>query len=217
MTSVEEQRILIRNSHGENLVGILHATERIPIVTLATALGREGTSAFRFDFAGNGESEGSLMYGNYRREAEDLRAVVQHFRDKERLVTAIVGHSKGGNVVLLYASKYNDVSAVVNISGRFHLEKGMAGRLGKDKQNGVMAIHGSMDKIVPANDALEFASYVQNHKLHIIEGADHEYTWHQDELATVVLDLIKAVCEDKSRSKHLHSCETGANFIKSRI
>ncbi|KAL4333046.1 hypothetical protein GQ457_07G038900 [Hibiscus cannabinus] len=167
MTSIEEQRILIRNSHGENLVGILHETgfkdlvivchgfqskkERIPIVTLATALGREGTSAFRFDFvAGNGESEGSLVYGNYRREAEDLRAVAQNCR--------------------------------------------------------VMTIHGSMDKIVPAKDALEFASY----------GADHEYTWHQDELATVVLDFIKAVCEDKSRSKHLHSCETGANFIKSQ-
>lgn len=41
------------------------------------------------------ESEGSFMYGNYRREAEDLRAVIQHFRKNQRLITAIVGHSKG--------------------------------------------------------------------------------------------------------------------------
>ena len=41
------------------------------------------------------ESEGSFMYGNYRREAEDLRAVIQHFFDKERPITAIIGHSKG--------------------------------------------------------------------------------------------------------------------------
>ncbi|KAK8547363.1 hypothetical protein V6N13_098073 [Hibiscus sabdariffa] len=74
------------------------------MVTLATALGREGTSAFRFDFAGNVESEGSFMYGNYGREAEDLRAVVQHFRNKERLITAIVGHSKG-NLLMLKKSK----------------------------------------------------------------------------------------------------------------
>jgi hypothetical protein len=48
-------------------------------------------------------------------------------------------------VVLLYASKYNDVHAVVNISGRFNLEKGMDGRLGKDfllrlKQHGYIDV-----------------------------------------------------------------------------
>ena len=37
----------------------------------------------------------------------------------------------GGNVVLLYASKFNDVSIVVNMSGRFNLERGIEGRLGK--------------------------------------------------------------------------------------
>nr|KJB52725.1 hypothetical protein B456_008G274300 [Gossypium raimondii] len=244
--------------------------EQIPIVTLATTLGREGISAFRFDFAGNRESEGSFMYGNYRREAEDLRAVIRHFRNYQHLITAILGHSKGlGNVVLLYASKYNDVPTIINISGRFHLEKGMEGRLGKYflqriKQNGfidvknrksfihsftgqfeyrvtqeslmdrlttdtratclsidqncrVLTIHGSMDKIVPAKDALEFARFIRNHKLHIIEGGDHEYTAHQDELATVVLDFVKAVREDRNTAKLLQSCERVVNFIKARI
>lgn len=273
MTSVEERRIVIRNDHGENLVGILRETgskdlviichgfqskkERIPMVTLATTLGREGISAFRFDFAGNGESEGSFMYGNYRREAEDLRAVVRHFRKNQRLITAIVGHSKGGNVVLLYSSKYNDLPTVINISGRFHLEKGMEGRLGKDflqriKQNGfidvknregqfeyrvtqeslmdrlttdiraaclsidqncrVLTIHGSMDKIVPAKDALEFARFIRNHKLHIIEGADHEYTAHQDELATVVLDFVKAVREDRNSAERRCRNSVASNY-----
>ncbi|XP_039004770.1 uncharacterized protein LOC120131985 [Hibiscus syriacus] len=164
----------------------------------------------------------------------------------------------GGNVVLLCASKYNDVPTVIDISGPFHLEKGMEGRLGKDflpriKQNGfidvknekvatfeyrvilkslmnrlttdthaaclwidqncrVLTIHGSMDKIVPAKDALEFARFIRNHKLHIIEGADHEYTSHQDELATVVLDFIKA-----NMPRNLQSYEERADFIKARI
>ncbi|XVF48675.1 hypothetical protein PTKIN_Ptkin03bG0209000 [Pterospermum kingtungense] len=278
MTSVEQLRIVIRNSHGENLVGILHETgskdlviichgfqskkERIPMVSLATALERQGISAFRFDFDGNGESEGSFMYGNYRREAEDLRAVVIHFFKEQRPITAIVGHSKGGNVVLLYASKYNDVPAVINISGRFHLEKGIEGRLGKDfleriKENGfidvknrkgnyeyrvteeslmdrlttdthaacllidqncrVLTIHGTRDEIVPVKDALEFASFIRNHKLHLIEGADHEFTSHQDELAAVVFDFIRAVREGKNIPEHLQSCKRGVNFIKSRI
>lgn len=250
--AVQQRRVVIENNHGEKLSGILHETgskqlvivchgfqsskERIPMVNLAAALEKEGISAFRFDFAGNGESEGSFQYGNYRREAEDLRAVVQHFRGENRVISAVIGHSKGGNVVLLYASKYNDVHTVVNISGRFNLEKGMEGRLGKDfllrlKQHGyldvfnrkgkfeyrvteeslkdrlttdihavclliqqecrVLTVHGSMDKIVPAEDALEFAKFIPNHKLHIIKGANHEYTSHQGELTSVVLDFLR--------------------------
>ena len=34
--------------------------------------------------------------------------------------------------MLLYASMYHDVTAVVNISGRFALEQGIDGRLGKN-------------------------------------------------------------------------------------
>lgn len=35
-------------------------------------------------------------------------------------------------MVLLYASMFNDVSIVINISGRFNLERGVEGPLGKD-------------------------------------------------------------------------------------
>ncbi|XP_062101318.1 putative uncharacterized protein YDL057W [Humulus lupulus] len=255
--SMIQQRVRVRvgivNSHGEKLAGILHDTgskelvilchgfqsskERIPMVNLAAALEKKGISAFRFDFAGNGESEGSFQYGNYRREADDLRDVAQHFNEKNLDIIAIIGHSKGGNVVLLYAAKHNDIHTVVNISGRFDLKRGIEGRLGKDflqriKQDGfidvknkrgkfeyrvteeslmdrlttdtrgacesinhncrVLTIHGSMDKIVPVEDGFEFNKFISNHKLRIIEGADHEYTCHQDELASIMLDFIKA-------------------------
>ncbi|KAL3650746.1 hypothetical protein CASFOL_007149 [Castilleja foliolosa] len=147
---VEHTRVSIQNSHGENLVGILHETgsheiviichgfrstkDRIPLITLAFAFEREGISAFRFDFAGNGESEGSFQYGNYRREADDLRAVVEYIQKEQRLIVALIGHSKGGNAVLLYASRYSDIHTIVNIAGRFDLRRGIEGRLGKDFQ-----------------------------------------------------------------------------------
>lgn len=144
----EPQKTIILNDHGEQLVGLLHDTgskevvvlchgfrsskEHRTMVNLSVALENEGISAFRFDFAGNGESDGSFAYGNYMREVEDLRNVVKHFNGAQRIVTAIVGHSKGGGIVLLYASKCPDVQTVVNISGRYDLKTGVAERLGED-------------------------------------------------------------------------------------
>jgi len=141
-------KVVIPNKYGEKLVGVLHETESPAIVilchgfrsskgdntmvNLAVALENEKISAFRFDFAGNGESEGSFEYGNYCTEADDLHAVIQHFSGVNRIISAILGHSKGGNVVLLYASKYHDIHTVVNVSGRYDLTKGIEERLGKD-------------------------------------------------------------------------------------
>nr|KJB65182.1 hypothetical protein B456_010G083600 [Gossypium raimondii] len=245
---IEQQRMIIPNKHGEKLVGLLHETEYKELVilchgfrsrkfswdyntmtNLAAALETEGISVFRFDFAGNGESEGSFQYGNYYREADDLHAVIQHFSGESRVVSAILGHSKGGNVVLLYASKYQDIRIVVNVSGRYDLKRGIAERLGEDfmeiiKKDGhidvknktdmheaclkidkecrVLTVHGSADEIISVEDALEFAKVIPNHQLHIIEGANHGYTSHQTELASSVVKFIKLALEqDKVSSK----------------
>ncbi|MCH99885.1 hypothetical protein A2U01_0020900 [Trifolium medium] len=40
-------------------------------------------------------------------------------------------------------------------------------------------------------DAHKFAKIIPNHKLHIIEGADHPYNNHQDELSSIVVSFIK--------------------------
>lgn len=55
----------------------------------------------------------------------------------------------------------------------------------------VLTVHGSADQSIPVQDAHEFAKIIPNHKLHIVEGADHEYTKHQTELVAVVLNFIK--------------------------
>lgn len=45
----------------------------------------------------------------------------------------------------MYTAKYNDIHAIVNISGRFNLQQGIEGRLGKDflqriKQDGFIDV-----------------------------------------------------------------------------
>ncbi|XP_042004436.1 uncharacterized protein LOC121753269 isoform X2 [Salvia splendens] len=218
-----QQKVTIPNKHGKKLVGLLHDTgspqlvvlchgfrstkEYKIMVNLAGALEKEGISAFRFDFSGNGESEGSFQFG--------------------------------GDVVLLYASKYHDIPAVVNLSGRYDLKRGIEERFGKDfmerlKKDGYMdvktkkgeveyrvteesmkerlntnmhgacllidpscrllTVHGSADEIIPLEDAKEFAKILPNHELKIIEGANHGYSSHQDELVSVVLPFLKEMC-----------------------
>ncbi|KAG6739554.1 hypothetical protein POTOM_057155 [Populus tomentosa] len=268
---VEQQKVIISNKHGEKLVGLLHDTgsneivilchgfrstkDNDTMVNLAKALEKEGTSSFRFDFAGNGtrtkndfiiaaeeiadrvvclnrESEGSFAYGNYWREADDLRSVMEHFRGASRAISAILGHSKGvhmiiqhlncvdatakmntygaftcskrvragdkfslgnvcvdavalvaevrshlrwqrmlqvetqigilkneaqnmkgGDVVLLYASKYQDITTVFNVSGRYDLKRGIEERIGKDfmekiKQDGFIDVKNGKGSVI---------------------------------------------------------------------
>ncbi|GMY36316.1 non-heme chloroperoxidase-like isoform X2 [Fagus crenata] len=242
---VVQQKVIIPKKYGEKLVGILHETGSVEIVilchgfrsskeynvmvNLAVSLGNEGISAFRFDFAGNGESEGTFQFANYYREVDDLHAVIQHFSGANVAENVIAG----GNVVLLYPSKYHSIHTVKGIEQRlgkdfmqrikedgfvdiknktgsvdFHVtEESLLEPLSTnmheaclqiDKECRVLTVHGSADEVIPVQDALEFAKIIPNHKLHVVEGADHGYTSYQAELVPVVLNFIKsALQQDK--------------------
>ncbi|XP_058073882.1 uncharacterized protein LOC131222731 isoform X2 [Magnolia sinica] len=194
---IQQQKITIPNNRGEKLVGILLETgsrelvvichgfqsskEGKTIASVAAALTREGISTFRFDFSGNGESEGSFQYGNYREEADDLHAVVLYFSGIKREISAIIGHSKG-NVEFRVTEE--------SLMDRLNTDM-RAACLSIDKDCRVLTVHGSEDEIIPVEDASEFAKLIPNHKLHILEGANHGYNSHRDELASIVLDFLR--------------------------
>ena len=48
-----------------------------------------------------------------------MRAAVLYLRSKGKKVTGLLGHSKGGTGVILYAAAYDDIPRVVNVAGRF--------------------------------------------------------------------------------------------------
>ncbi|CAI5505353.1 unnamed protein product [Closterium sp. Naga37s-1] len=62
---------------------------------LSDAILAAGFATVRFDFSGNGDSEGAFATGNYRHEAADLQSVVEWVRAQGRHVEAVIGHSKG--------------------------------------------------------------------------------------------------------------------------
>ncbi|KAF6162497.1 hypothetical protein GIB67_006206 [Kingdonia uniflora] len=214
------EKVTLRNSYGEKLVGLLHETESAElvilchglgsskesstIVSLVSALVKEGISVFHFDFAGNGESEGSFQFGNYSREVEDLHAVVLYFSGAKHVISAILGHSKGE-----VQYRVTEDSLMERLSTDIHAASLTIGKncscstssvscfiiyrcvIANKKKYRVLTVHGSMDEVIPVEDASEFAKIISNHKLHIVEGANHCYTEHEVELAEAVLDFIK--------------------------
>ncbi|KAK8509085.1 hypothetical protein V6N11_049439 [Hibiscus sabdariffa] len=171
---IEQRRVMITNKHGEKLVGLLHESVSkeivvlchgfksskgdIVLVNIAAALEKEGISVFRLDFVGHGESEGSLLFADFDREVDDIRAVVQHFSGENRVVSAILGHSKGASLALLYASKYHDIRVIVNVSGRCHLKRDLTEdfveKIKKDGHIDIMNKKGNVDVRVTEQDLM---------------------------------------------------------------
>jgi hypothetical protein len=85
-----------------------------------------------------------FQYGNYYKEVDDLHDVILHFKKHNYDTHAIAGHSKGGNVVILYASMYQGIPSVINICERFNLKHGIGDRFGNDYMDH-MNKHGFID------------------------------------------------------------------------
>ncbi|RZC85755.1 hypothetical protein C5167_026429 [Papaver somniferum] len=98
----------------------------------------------------NHQSELVELVVNFIRESLQFSVVITH-----GLVSLVVkleyddirkrGFFPGGDTVLIYASKYHDVPIVINVSGRYHMDKGIDKILGKDymeriKENGFIDV-----------------------------------------------------------------------------
>ncbi|TRY53409.1 Alpha beta hydrolase [Cryptosporidium tyzzeri] len=91
----------------------------------------------RFDFHGNGESQGadSWSFGDYHGEVnDDLRKVVEFLRNEGLEIKAIIGHSRGGVETLMYSWIYDDVDIIISISARFDLANSIITRFISDEQ-----------------------------------------------------------------------------------
>ncbi|KAG0352926.1 protein-tyrosine phosphatase-like protein [Gamsiella multidivaricata] len=79
---------------------------------------------FRFDFRGNGDSEGQMGYSNWDDDQADIDAVVAHFERQGYYIYALIGHSRGAISSLNYAATSGHVPLIpyiVALSSRFHM------------------------------------------------------------------------------------------------
>ncbi|KAG0201183.1 hypothetical protein BGX28_005930 [Mortierella sp. GBA30] len=129
-TSIHLAGIVQSTGHG-------HSTRRLGIIchgvlghknylfqpALASMLAQY-MDTFRFDFRGNGESEGEMGYSNWDDDQADLNAVVAHFERQGYYIYALIGHSRGAISCLNYAATSKHVPLIpyiVSISSRFDM------------------------------------------------------------------------------------------------
>jgi uncharacterized protein len=118
--------------------GYMSSRDASVLTRVADALAEQrGVDSLRWDFSGNGESEGRFRYGGYGREAGEIEAATRYCAgEKGYRVTALVGHSKGATSSILYAGggagavPRGGGLRVVNVAGRFDVSAGVERRLG---------------------------------------------------------------------------------------
>jgi len=86
---------------------------------LDRSLADAGFCALRFDFTGNGESEGTISEGSILQEAEDIRKAVDHlyrldFVDRDRI--GVCGASMGGIAAMLSSADDSRIKATALLS-----------------------------------------------------------------------------------------------------
>ena len=99
--------------------GVTGNKDRPFVVALAEGLADTGIPTLRISFTGNGESEGRFQDATITKEVEDLGCVLDKLNERR---VAYVGHSMGGAVGVLRASRDDRINHLVSLAGMVHTE-----------------------------------------------------------------------------------------------
>ncbi len=131
-----ERQIRFKNHAGEHLSGTLHVpaepagrgavlahcftcSRHTTILRhLGTALADAGYTALRFDFSGNGQSEGKFEDSTFSKQIAEIQCAVDVIAREGVSWVALAGHSLGAEVSVLAASGMPAVRGVCAIAGR---------------------------------------------------------------------------------------------------
>lgn len=145
------QEFLVTNRHGQPILCKWHGDKDLPTILLCHGLCSSGDcflfrslnggallkkfSTVTFDFP-LFMPDGHFRYGNYYEDAEDIKEILGEVQATfGKQCAALLGHSRGASVALLFAAKYQHPGLVIAIAGRFE----MSGSLQKHPQAQIQA------------------------------------------------------------------------------
>lgn len=91
-------------------------------------------AALRFDFSGNGQSEGDFAETTYSKHMTEMKLAMSFLKDYGIENIGLAGHSMGAAVSLLTAASTSEAKAVCTLAGRYS-ELNVPGLLDDKKKN----------------------------------------------------------------------------------
>jgi putative redox protein len=85
---------------------------------LSLALVDEGFQVLRFDFSGNGQSEGNFSESIYSKQISEIKVAASFMTAEGVSWFGLAGHSMGAMVALLAATEMDDVRAVCTLASK---------------------------------------------------------------------------------------------------
>lgn len=209
-------KVTFLNKYKEKLVGILEGSGKKGVIFLhgftgnkeewgrfskiSEKLAQDGFLVLRFDFSGNGESEGRFEESHYGKETNDALSAIEFMKKQGCASIGLYGHSMGGAVAILAATK-TKVNAVAVTAAASLPDPALLAQYAHDWVNkelpqdflenvastNVMAaarelkvplliIHGDKDTIVEVNASKQLYAHANEPKsLVIVAGADHDF------------------------------------------
>jgi len=131
-----EQQVRYKNLYGETLAGTLHlpkepsdrgivlghcftCTRHTGILRrIAKDLSNAGFIVLRFDFSGNGQSEGEFTESTYSKQVTEMQTAADVIASHGAARIGMAGHSMGGSISFLTAAQDENVKAVCTVGSR---------------------------------------------------------------------------------------------------
>ncbi len=131
-----EKQLQFDNHMGETLAGTLDHPERKPVGAvvaghcftcsrhtgilrrICSSLCDAGFMTLRFDFSGNGQSQGRFEASNWSKQIREMEAAIALVHAKGAPWIGLTGHSLGAAIALLVARRMKGVSALCRVAGR---------------------------------------------------------------------------------------------------
>lgn len=131
------ERLISFNNHvGEKLAGTLHEPNQPTdkgvvlghcftctrhtriLIDIANKLSIKGIMALRFDFSGNGQSEGAFIDSSYSKHIQEMKRASEFLSEIGISQIAFIGHSMGASIAVLAANEIDTIQAVCALAGR---------------------------------------------------------------------------------------------------
>jgi len=131
-----QQPVHFKNHLGEKLSGILHLPDRTTdrgvvvghcftcsrntriLQQIGEDLTQAGFLVLRFDFSGNGRSEGDFGESSYSKHVAEMTSAVDFIAEQGAPHVGLAGHSMGATIALLTAAELPAIKAVCSLAGR---------------------------------------------------------------------------------------------------